>query len=319
MQRGVVGPERRRVERAQVVDGERLDRRRGAHRRRAVAVRRCRTATRENASGAIVAGSSRAWSRLVSRCWRSRSSSSFGNVGRSATSAMIGSASASRATGTCSRTADASMPLRGVEIGAEEVDGVGDLERRSRCRRPRRASPRSGWRRRTCPAGRRRVPLQHDEVDLHDRHFVQLDDPDRQAVRQLRASGSAAASAPAAARAAGGLRAIGRLLREQRRRRRAAATTATRRVDELRQSRASRRITASFSGSTISSTRRSRGRNVAAAALDVGRRQRAVAREILVELVGIAGLGVVARSADRPCRRSRRRAPSGCRTTLRSG
>ena len=26
---------------------------------------------------------------------------------------------------------------------------------------------------------------QHDEIDLRDRHLVQLDDPDRQAVRQL--------------------------------------------------------------------------------------------------------------------------------------
>ena len=70
----------------------------------------------------------------MSRCWRCRSSSSFGNVGRSATSAMIGSASASRATGTCSRTADESKLLRGAEVGAEEIDGVGDLERGPRAR-----------------------------------------------------------------------------------------------------------------------------------------------------------------------------------------
>ena len=67
--------------------------------------------TREKASDAMVAGSSRACSRFVSRCCRCRSSSAAGNVGRSATSAMIGSASARRATGTCRRTADESMPL----------------------------------------------------------------------------------------------------------------------------------------------------------------------------------------------------------------
>ena len=48
--------------------------------------------TRENVAAAMVGGSSRPCRRLVSRCWRRRSSSSFGNVGRSAASAMIGSA-----------------------------------------------------------------------------------------------------------------------------------------------------------------------------------------------------------------------------------
>ena len=32
---------------------------------------------------------------------------------------------------------------------------------------------------------RRPMPLNDDEVDLRDRHLVQLDDPDRQPVRQL--------------------------------------------------------------------------------------------------------------------------------------
>ena len=59
----------------------------------------------ENATAAIVGGSSRACKSDVSRCLRSRSSSSFGNVGRTATSAMTGSASARRGTGTCNRTA----------------------------------------------------------------------------------------------------------------------------------------------------------------------------------------------------------------------
>ena len=112
MQRGVVGAERRRVERAQIVGRERLDRLRGARSSPCRSGALVPYSTRANASAAIVAGSSRAWRRVVSRCWRRRSSSSFGNVGRSATSAMIGSASASRATGTCRRTADSRWRCR---------------------------------------------------------------------------------------------------------------------------------------------------------------------------------------------------------------
>ena len=97
---------------------------------------------------------------------------------------MIGSASASRATGTCSRTAVESIAAAGAEVGAEEVDRVGDLERRSRAgafrQHRRRQAGDAELAGRVVGAAAR-----DDEVDLRDRHFVQLDDPDRQAVREL--------------------------------------------------------------------------------------------------------------------------------------
>src|SRR5512132_546181 len=66
---------------------------------------------RGNANWMSVAGSSSACTIEVSRSSRTRLSSSCGNVGRSATSAMMGSASDKRATGTCRSTYDASAPL----------------------------------------------------------------------------------------------------------------------------------------------------------------------------------------------------------------
>ena len=125
----------------------------------------------------------RACSSDVSRSSRTRSSSSSGKVGRSATSAMIGSASASRATGTCRLTADASNEL------AVERSRRGSRPRR-RSRAPSRVpAPSSSIA--AVRLGEPNLPariaaaarLDH-EVDLRDRHLVQLDDPDRQAVRE---------------------------------------------------------------------------------------------------------------------------------------
>ena len=71
-----------------------------------------------------------------------------------------------------------------LRSGAEVIDRVGDLERRSRSR----AFLEHGGRqaRHAVLAGRIvGGAAEHDEVDLRDRHFVQLDDPDRQAVGEL--------------------------------------------------------------------------------------------------------------------------------------
>ena len=69
------------------------------------------------------------------------------------------------------------------------------------------------------PAGSSPLPLSDDEIHLHDRHFVQLDDPDRQAVRQLPLLDRRAGAAPAADRRFGGCAAIGRLRARASRRR----------------------------------------------------------------------------------------------------
>ena len=69
---------------------------------------------------------------------------------------MIGSASASRADRHVQAHRGRVEAARRGQIGAEEIDGVGDLERRCASRRLRSASPPSGWRRRTCRPGRRR-------------------------------------------------------------------------------------------------------------------------------------------------------------------
>ena len=56
---------------------------------------------------------------------------------------------------------------------------------------------------------------QDDQVDLRDRHLVQLDDPDRQAVRQLPLLDRRAASARGGGPGGGRLAAIGRLRAER--------------------------------------------------------------------------------------------------------
>jgi hypothetical protein len=72
----------------------------------------------------------------------------------------------------------------GRQLGAEKVDGVGERQRIARAgaliehrRREAREPFLSG--------GIRRASGADDEIDLRDGHFVQLDDPDRQAVREL--------------------------------------------------------------------------------------------------------------------------------------
>ena len=206
---------------------------------------------------------------------------------------MIGSASSSRATGTCRRTADASNELVVLELGAEEVDRVGDLERAARAgafvEHRRREARQAELARRIVAAA-----ALDDEVDLHDRHLVRLDEPDRQPVRQL------ALLDRRQLRRGGGperrrLRAIGRLLRGEQRRRdeQSAASTMTR--SHRRLLRLDDQLDAPVARQPL-----------ARGGLDVGRRQRAVAREVLVEVVGIAAgrgvgvqlIGLAAESAD---------------------
>ena len=73
---------------------------------------------------------------------------------------------------------------RGGQVGAEEIDRVGELERRARAGALVEHRRRQ---RRDAELARRIVgaAAQHHEIDLRDRHLVQLDEPDRQAVRQL--------------------------------------------------------------------------------------------------------------------------------------
>ena len=76
------------------------------------------------------------------------------------------------------------MPLSAHQIGAEEIDGVGDLERGARAGaldQHRRGEAGDA----ELPAGSSPLPLSTTRFDLNDRHFVQLDDPHRQAVREL--------------------------------------------------------------------------------------------------------------------------------------
>ena len=90
------------------------------------------------------------------------------------------------------------------EIGAEELDGVGELERRARAGAFVEHRGRQARRRRTCRSDRRRCRRSHDQVDLRERHFVLLDDPHRQ--RRSRACvfwmAAASATAPGPAPAA---------------------------------------------------------------------------------------------------------------------
>ena len=73
---------------------------------------------------------------------------------------------------------------RAAQIGAEEVDGIGEIERRARAgallqhRRGQRGDP-------ELARGIVGAAAQHDEIDLGDRYFVELDQPHRQPVREL--------------------------------------------------------------------------------------------------------------------------------------
>ena len=103
----------------------------------------------------------------------------------------------------------------GVQVGAEEVDRVGESRAPIASRRLRSASRPSGWRRRTCPADR--SPCRSNEqVHLRDRHLVQLDDPDRQAVGELPLLDRRQLEGRAPDRCAGGFDAVGRLRRSDR-------------------------------------------------------------------------------------------------------
>ena len=180
-QRGTVGPVLRPVEGAEVVDREAADRRRRPGERGAVAM--LSEHDLGNDRPAIDAGSSRAWSIEVRRSLRSRSSSAAGKVGRRATSAITGSASARRATGTQSRTADESkLPVvRSVAPRKSTASAISSALRfpapSSSIADVMLATP-------NLPAGSGAPAGHHDQAHLDDRHLVQLDDPDRHAVRQ---------------------------------------------------------------------------------------------------------------------------------------
>ena len=160
----------------------------------------------------------------------------------------------------------------------------------------------------------------HDQIDLHERHLVQLDDPDRQAVRQRPLLNRRQLQRAAAARARAASMRSGALLRDDRgdgRRaqhdERAASIEAAFMADLSRPAR-----------HFFTPAPRRAPRADPAAATNARRpgcraRTATVARQILVEVVGVAARPCSRRSADRPCRRSRRRAPCGDRTTPRSG
>ncbi len=156
--RRVVGTVVRAVERLQIGDGERLDRRRQSVRRRAVAMRRPedrRAETRAESAppGCRVPAAVRSGAPC---CSRSRSLA--GKVGRSVD---VGhQRQRIRQLRHRDRHADRRIIKRARrrEIRAEELERVGELERRCACRRLRPASPPRGCRRRTCRSDRRRCP-----------------------------------------------------------------------------------------------------------------------------------------------------------------
>ena len=149
---------------------------------------------------------------------------------------------------------------RGVEIGAEEVDGVGDVERRLAAgavrqhrRREARRAELAGWV--VCSA------REHDEIHLRDRDLVHLDDPDRQSVGQLQLLDRRQMQRRRRADRRR-LGPIGFLLRDRK--------TRKNRQQKTRNQECFRCVVEGhcfFSGSTVSSTRLSTGRYCAAAAL----------------------------------------------------
>jgi len=145
-------------------------------------------------------------------------------------------------------------PAVGQQIRAQEVDGVGDLERRSRTG----ALEKHGRREvgdAELAGGVVTAAAQHDEVRLHDRDFVKLHDPHGQAVREL----ALLDSRKLQRRRRTGLRsltAIGRLRADGERREDGGGNDC-------------QGVTHGYfapSGTTVSSTRASFGRNLRAAA-----------------------------------------------------
>ena len=105
------------------------------------------------------------------RSFRTRSRSASAKVGRTTTSAMIGSASASL------RTADADRRTRrllcpGRQVRSEIVDGIGNLRARCGCRRLRPACRRSGSRDRTFRPDPTPLPALERELEVNQRHLV---------------------------------------------------------------------------------------------------------------------------------------------------
>ena len=182
-QRRAVRAERRCVEAAEIVAGERLDRLGGAHLRRAVAMALAVEDAREGDRGdrrRIVAPLQQAREPLLALplelVFRERRAQR--HVGHDRQRVGKPRHWHVQADGGCVDSA------RRAEIGAEEIDGVGDLERRSRARallehrgREARDAVLPGW--------IVRGAAEDDEVHLRDRNFVILDDPHRQAVGQL--------------------------------------------------------------------------------------------------------------------------------------
>ena len=140
-----------------------------------------------------------------------------------------------------------------------------------------------------------------DEIDLRERHFVLLDDPDGEAVGQLLFLNRRAASAPAAAPGFGGVAAIGLLLgRRQRAHRRR-----TEQREPITKTRRDRR-THCFLRQRRSARRGDPSAGIGRPPTDVGRAQRAVARQILLEevrhararVIRVQLIGLAAEAAD---------------------
>ena len=138
---------------------------------------------RANAIGATDAASSLAWSSAVRRSCRSRFNSSSGNVGRRTTSAINGSASLSRETGTFRRTADASNELLVASAAPRNSTSSATC---NAVRLPAPSSSIAAVRLATpnLPAGSSLAPAFTKQIDLDERHFVGLDQPHRQSVRE---------------------------------------------------------------------------------------------------------------------------------------
>ena len=203
---------------------------------------------------------------------------------------MIGSASASRATGTWRRTADESKPLVVRERRAEVVDGVGDLERRRGARalvEHRRGQARDAELARRVGARRPLTTRFTWTTGTSCSSTIQTGRPFESARFWI----GGQPQRRRRARAAAACERSGGCARQRRRAAGRASRHGAIASSDVSSSRASRRPTLLLaSGTTVSSTRRSRGRNCRGRGLDVGRRQRAIARQVLVEVVGVAGL-----------------------------
>ena len=189
------------MERAQIVERHRLDFGRAAAGGGAVAVR-CRrrraAETRSRRSPPDRRAPAAAASAAPCAAVRARSA---GNVGRMTTSAMSGSASREP------RDRHRQAHRRVVERADRRQRARRGTRSHRRARAPTSlpapsssiaavmlATP-------NLPGGSAALPRTDDQVDLRERHFVLLDDPDRRGRSTACASEPAAASAPAAARA----------------------------------------------------------------------------------------------------------------------